>query len=404
MWCNFGSFVGLFGGAGQPDYTAGNALLNTAAEYSASVLGEDEFTIGWSVWSETGMIRMSYYRTIAEVIHSLGTFSMMSTAEGVHHFIRELNLPQHEPVTLHLGSPEKRPVRERHPQAAQFIHRYCPSLFDGAPPPDAAQDSDFYIDRRISGGADEATFERVFDLSRDAYLRDHVVNGYPTLPGTFVPEIAAQAAIRLVPGMAVIGFEDLEFHQFLRVYGEDKPTRAHIEARVTERSAARTIVAVRVLTDVVTPDGVVLQKDRVHFTLDVVLAHRHPEAPTWQPWHLAPERPAVDAYHLPGAPIVLTGCFVSTKDTRLHPQGKRATYCEPVASDDVLFGRFATSSLLLDGLARVAALTADPRAPLAAPRRIRRIALYEATNDAQLAARGERIELYAFGDGLDAAV
>jgi hypothetical protein len=62
-----------------------------------------------------------------------------------------------------------------------------------------------------------------------------------------------------------------------------------------------------------------------------------------------------------------------------------------------VFSSFLIPSILLDGLARVAVLTLvnDDYIPLAAPASIRRIDVYEAGNDCELAERHAGIRLYA---------
>ena len=105
---------------------------------------------------------------------------------------------------------------------------------------------------------DEALFERVFDLDTDAYLDAHVVNGYPTLPGTFVTEVGAEAGAYLFPDMHVVALEDARFHHFLRVYDADKPIPKRVEAKVIEQDDDHATVRVRILTDVIAPNGTVL--------------------------------------------------------------------------------------------------------------------------------------------------
>jgi hypothetical protein len=126
------------------------------------------------------------------------------------------------------------------------------------------------------------------------------------------------------------------------------------------------------------------------------MAREYAPAPVWEPWPAEGEIAVPDPYHLPGAPVLLTGPLVSTRDTRSNPQGKRATYSSNIAPDDPAFSRFVAPSVLLDGLARVAVLEfVDGRyIPLAAPSSIRRIDLYEPGNDIELAQRYDQIDLY----------
>jgi NAD(P)-dependent dehydrogenase (short-subunit alcohol dehydrogenase family)/3-oxoacyl-(acyl-carrier-protein) synthase len=383
MWCNFGSFIGLTGQLGETDYASGNDLLATCAGYSDRTLGRDEFTIGWTLWREVGM---GANPIMQDFLEKSGLFTSMATEEGVHHFIREINLERHDPFTVDIGEPEK-----------QAITSYRPGFFEARATPSAPDTSPgFYLGRVLSERPDEMLFEREFNLEMDGYLDAHVVNGYPTLPGTFVTEVGAEAAAHLFPDLRVIALEDARFHHFLRVYGSERPNPKRIEAKVIERGADHAAVRVRILTDVVAPNGTILQRDRLHHEITALMARDYPPAPTWDRWPSDGEVPVPDPYHLPGAPVLLTGPLVSTRDTRSNPLGKRATYSSNIAADDPAFSRFLVPSVLLDGLARVAVLEFVEREyiPLAAPSSIRRIDFYEPGNDCELARRYDPIELY----------
>src|SRR5438874_1165408 len=197
-----------------------------------------------------------------DFLEKSGLFTSMATGEGIHHFVREINLPSHEPFVIPMGTPEK-----------QALTKYRPGFFDQRAQPRAkAASPGFYLGRVVSQDRDEAMFERVFDLDTDAYLEAHVVNGYPTLPGTFVTEVGAEAAAYLVPELKVVGLEDARFHHFLRVYGSDHSNPKRVEAKVIERGADTASVRVRILTDVVAPNGTVLARDRVHHEITAVMA------------------------------------------------------------------------------------------------------------------------------------
>jgi hypothetical protein len=310
----------------------------------------------------------------------------MATEEGIHHFVRELNLPKHAPFITHMGAAEKKWNNDRFPTSLMARTQQTAS----------AHNAPFYLGRVLSEGENEILFERVFDLERDSYLGHHLVNGYATLPGTFVPEIAAEAASKLVPGLNVIALEDAVFHHFLRVYDKRKPSVKKIHARIVERTAEQTVVQVRILTDVVAPTGSVLTRDKPHFEIKVVLSTQVPPAPQWEAWDSAREIAVPDPYHFPLAPVLLTDMFVSTAHTRLHPRGKRATYHPRLKPDDPIFSSFILPSILLDGLARVAVLNfvEDAYIPVVAPATVRRIDVYEAANDCLLAQKYKPIELY----------
>jgi hypothetical protein len=198
---------------------------------------------------------------------------------------------------------------------------------------------------------DEALFERVFDLDTDAYLDAHVVNGYPTLPGTFVTRGRRRGGQVPLPDMHVVGLEDARFHHFLRVYESDRPSPKRVEAKVIEKDDEHAAVRVRILTDVVAPNGTVLQRDKLHT--------RSPRS--WR----ASTRPRRRGTR--GRPTARSPCLTRTTSRRagaadgparlddghaLEPLGKRATYSSGIAADDPAFSRFVVPSVMLDGLAR----------------------------------------------------
>ncbi|HET9871810.1 MAG TPA: SDR family oxidoreductase [Propionibacteriaceae bacterium] len=397
VWCNFGSLLGMTGQLGEADYAAGNDFLGTAACASAAS-GATEITIGWTLWGEVGLGASELTKSYFE---KSGLYSHMSTEEGVHHFVRELNQLRPAPYTVHLGAAERAAVDRLIPG---FLDRPQPASapVSGHPAEPASsmpQLQGFYLDRLVESGPDRMVFEHDFDLNSDDYLRHHLVDGVPTLPGTFVTEMACEAAAALVPELQPYALEDVVFDHFLKVYPGKRPLPKRIHARVVERRAPfeHAVVEIRVTGDVVAPNNTVLVKDRLHFSARVLLSHELPTAPSWKPWHPAAEQPVVDPYHQPGSPVLLTREFVSTTRTRLHPRGKRSTYNLALPPDHPVFGQFRVPVILLDGLLRtgVLAQTESGLIPLAAPVRIGRVDLYERINDAQVLGRRGEVELYA---------
>jgi hypothetical protein len=173
---------------------------------------------------------------------------------------------------------------------------------------------------------------------------------------------------------------------------------------MVSRSDQETVVDVQVLTDVVSPGGVVLQRDKPHFSVVVRLRDEFPDAPTWDHWSAAEDGPATpDPYHLPNPAVLLTGAFVSTRDTRQHALGRRAEFDLHLAPGDERFSQFLVPTILLDGLVRVSVLTPvdDGYLTLAAPASMRRIDLYQPANDLQLAAAYPTLSLYSAPRGID---
>ncbi|WP_432253607.1 SDR family oxidoreductase [Streptomyces sp. HNM1019] len=382
LWCNFGSLLGYFGQLGEADYAAANDYLAAAATHTgATDRRTEEFTIGWTLWEGVGMganeLTKAYYERA-------GSYSNMAIAEGIHHFVQELHAPVRRPSVVHLGDAER-----------ATVERFYPGYLDQRP--------GFFLRRLVASDERSVVYECPFDLDTDGYLEHHTVRGEATLPGTFVTELAAEAARALVPGKRVIAFEDLRFEHFLRVYRDIPAGPRRIRAELVDSPGEVTVVQVRITEDVVAPSGVVLVKDRVHFLARVLLDTEAPTAPRWEEWPAGEETPVPDPYHQPGSPVRLTGPFVSTTDTRIHPRGKRARYVPDVPSGDPVWSRFTVPSILLDGLARVGVLDLvdGQLVPVAAPLSIRRIDLYEEISDHDLAASGEDIDLFVTPPGFD---
>ncbi|MEU6057350.1 KR domain-containing protein [Streptomyces sp. NPDC047097] len=393
-WCNFGSFVGFTGQNGETDYGAANDFLNTAAAHSAA-RGARESTIGWTLWRDIGLGATPIMRRF---LAKSAQFTAMPTPEGVEHFLHELDQAEPPPLTVLFGDAERATMELAAPGYLDFCRAPVrPS------PPRPASPPDFFVDDIVDRGPDRLTVVRTFSLERDAYLREHVVNGFPTLPGTFVPELAAQAAMHLVPGRVPAVLEDVRLDAFLRVYKPGRGETKRITARLVEHGPRESVVDVEVTGEVRAPGGRLLVADRRHFSARVRLRDEPVAAPRWEHWDDQGAEPLADPYHLPNPAVLLSGVFVSTTATRTHPHGRRARYLPDRPGIERWFSGLVVPSVLLDGLARVSVLDRSDGewTPLAVPRTIRRIDLYGGHTDASLAAAGTGVELYSLPASLD---
>ena len=404
LWVNFGSLVGVTGIFGEADYASANDYLAACSVYADALAPGSETTIAWTLWGETGLGAKAYFE-------KSGMYSCMSSAEGVHHFLRELAMADPVPLSAHLGAAENEAVERLLPgflalgEGAATVHAPAPAHPSGQPATRVRRAPGFFIDREASRDPASIVLERTFDLSHDGYLDHHRVAGVPTLPGLFVTELAFEAAARLAPDLAVCGFEEIEFLHFLKLHPSRSPVPHRITAKVLRRcpDSGRVEVGVRVAGDVVAPNGTVLVRDRTHFRATVLMAPSLPAAPLWDPWPELKETAVVDPYRAESAPVLLTGPFVSTRDTRLHPWGKRSTYDLRLPADDPVYSQFTMPAILLDGLARTGVLAVESGGlmPLAAPLSIARLDVYEHGGDPMVGARYGDIDLYAVIDGAD---
>jgi NAD(P)-dependent dehydrogenase (short-subunit alcohol dehydrogenase family) len=382
-WCNFGSFVGFTGQIGETDYASANDFL-----YSAAAAEPGEYTMGWTLWRDIGLGASPVMRAF---LAKSNQYSATSTEEGVAHFLAELADPGTASATVFYGDKERAAI-------AAAVPGYPAFCAAGAAPPR----SFFFLDR-VTRGDGELVAERTFDLDRDGYLEHHRVHDYPTLPGTFVPELAAEAAVALVPDRVPVVFEDLRLESFLRVYRTDRRETKRIHARLVSADDVESVVEVRVLGDLVAPNGMTLATDRLHFAVTVRLRDTPTPAPRWEHWPEHGCRPLVDPYHVDGSDVLLREVFRSTSDTRVHPLGRRGRLALDEPQVRRWFPDLIVPSVLLDGLVRVAVLDlVEGRwTPVAIPRTVRRIDLYQPHTDASLAASGLPVELYVTPVDLD---
>jgi NAD(P)-dependent dehydrogenase (short-subunit alcohol dehydrogenase family)/3-oxoacyl-(acyl-carrier-protein) synthase len=242
-----------------------------------------------------------------------GSLTSVSTEDGVAMFLAELAAEASEPEVTYLGPAERR---------VEVVWR-----------PDPEQ---------------------------DGYLTGHRIRGMPVVPAAMLAELG----IRQLGGNVVA---DLEFHA---------PVALLPDWPVTYRLAIEQSV-IRILSDVVAPDGTVLRHDRLHATMTVHNGSFADLAVVRQ----EPARREVDG-------VSLSGPFTSVRDGRFEPElGKWVSR----------FSQFSIPVLLVDAAIQAAAG--------GIPVRIGRIEVRTRLNDvALLAQHGDRIRVWPAGQGAAVAV
>ncbi|MFE7615854.1 SDR family oxidoreductase [Streptomyces sp. NPDC057496] len=392
LWCNFGSVTGVAGLPGESDYSPANDFLSAAAH-----VGDDgEFTIAWTIWDETGLGSGTIVRA-----HTARTarLSRMTTAEGVAHFLTELRRRTHgeggddrlvtsDRLVTFIGEAEHRSFDTRFPGLRTIgkTGRHHPADNPRAIPPGPSAPSvpTGLLGDPVTRHADHATWHLTLDLDTHGFLRDHLVDGRPTAPGVVLADIAVQAARALAPGLPPRGIDDLTFSAWVRARTDGRPVRYRVEAR---RRATRTgcAVGVTIRSDVVAPDGRVLAHDREHARATVRLGGTAPLPEPYGPL-VGAHRTVDDPYYDAASPVLLTGAFRATDRCLATDSGTGARW-HPDPERLSALPRFSVPVVLLDGLARTPALAPAPDGhhPVAVPRHIERITLYEHGDDHDLA-------------------
>ncbi|WP_146134819.1 SDR family oxidoreductase [Actinopolyspora mortivallis] len=379
-WCNFGSLAGTLGLSGESDYAAANDYLSASGTYRGRRDGVDEFTIGWTMWAETGMGSDRMAQSLTERKNVL---TPLDNSEGVSHFLDELRATRHGTHVVHqLGDNE-----------LDTIERVTPGLLrssssEGAPRRhDAAGDPGEppLLDELLEKSPTHQVWRYDFDPGRDSYLYSHLVQGRPTLPGTFHLELGAEAATVLVPGTRVLGFEHVVFHTFLCLPTHGTGSLCRVIAERSEEQGGIIRVRARLVSDVLSGDGRVLLSGREHSTFDVLLTDTTPEAEVRDVPEVD-ECPVPDPYFLEGSPVELAGPFSANADCRIGNTMSAATW-NTASVGDRITDRILLPAVMLDSLARTHVL--DPHRPdrlaVAVPTSLRRIDLNTALNDRAIA-------------------
>ena len=238
-----------------------------------------------------------------------------------------------------------------------------------------------------------------FTSAQDPYLHDHLVHGIPTLPGTFMLEIAAEAAEAAYPGHTTTAFSGADFTAFVRPFLGRIPPDVRVRAEFApsaDEAGHRVRVTMESWLSPRGPDSPVIRKRA--FRADVHLSASPPPPPT----PCVPSRPpgtgepVPDPYYQPDSPVRLTGIYRNTSDPRVLGGHGYARWT-PELTDQPWLGRFSVPALLICSAARTSALPADAAAQqtLYVPRHIEHIRLHAAAaNDIQLAARhGDQLGL-----------
>lgn len=353
-WCNFGSMSGLIGLPGEADYTLANDYLGAAAAAERDVMAHDEHTVAWTVWTETGLASDQRSTTLFAKVLSHG----VDTTEGQRFFLTHLG-DSSAAYVAQLDRLARRTISELMPQFCEEpVDRPCSgtaSLRQSGVEPRHPHGSHvefgrFFLDRQLVRQADLAVWEHRYEAETEPYLQQHRIHGHPTVPGAFLLEAAVQAAVALVPGTRALAVRDVTLSSFARLQRDGSLT-----FRIAARTTGPDQVSVDIVSDVLAPDGRLLQADRRHATMTVVLgpADSAADQQIWSPWPAHEEHLVPVDHALEGLDAQLTGLFTGPRNTRIHPNGGRLTFDPTVLTRDPALPWLRTPCVLVDAMVRV---------------------------------------------------
>ncbi|WP_426404872.1 SDR family oxidoreductase [Streptomyces sp. R-07] len=376
LWCSVSSVSAFTGLRGEPDYGAANEFLLLAAAHTRATEGADEVALASGLWVESGMA--SADTPSGAFLARQGEIGQLTDVQGREFFRTELRgrgshglattwIGDADWATLQRGAPGFRAACEAAAESAPERRR--------SPAPGTARRAFLTGTPRYDGASAAWTFEVA--LHEHPYLLEHLVDGRPTVPGTFILEMAAEAAAELAPGLFPRRITDVVLSQFIRAARHRWPRTLCVSA---VRDGDR--VHVRITSPAASP-----VPEREHSRMVVHLARALPDGPQVPPTPSG-GRDAPNTYELPGTPVELSGVFGALHRPRLAADGGSAELRLTLPPGGGVFSRFILPSVALDCLLRTSVL--DGRqpgdVPVMVPTRLASVDLYTPANDRELAA------------------
>ncbi|GAA0477233.1 SDR family oxidoreductase [Streptomyces olivaceiscleroticus] len=375
LWCSVSSVSAFTGLRGEPDYGAANEFLLLAAAHARATEGADEVALASGLWVESGMA--SADTPGGAFLARQGEIGQLTDAQGREFFRTEVRgRGSHGLATTWIGEADWTTLQHR----ATGFRAACEAVARTAP--EQTRTTVSAARRAFLSGPpqyDDATANWTFEIGLDEhpYLLEHLVDGRPTVPGTFILEMAAEAAAELAPGLIPARITDVVLSQFIRAARHRWPRTLRVSA-VRDGDQVR----VRITSPAVGPIP-----EREHTRMVVHLARVLPNG-QWCPPVPPGGFDAPNTYELPGTPVELSGVFEALRCPRLAADGGSAELRLSLPPSGGVFSRFILPSIALDCLLRTSVL--DGRqpgdVPVMVPTGLASVDLYTPANDVELAA------------------
>ncbi len=295
------SAFSYLGNDGQPDYGAANEAMNRLAQRLNLRKPQSYWSsLAWLGWAGIGMTRRTEYAALAASRRLRG----INREEGQQIFADAMAGPPASAINVLLADGE--------------VKFYSPKFSEAATPAGAVPETRVPQDGMVEWPVSPDTMP---------FLREHVVRGIPTLPGSFIIVMAADAAHQLLPDLKIVQFERTRFLRFVRAH-EGRLTKVRAISNVTGRDKDETVVRVRIVLDFVHKSGRVLENDLLHTEIYVRMAPTVRESTEVFNFS-ANGTPAVrleDPYVMESSPVRLNGGFKAIGKILVDDKTRRADY------------------------------------------------------------------------------
>jgi acyl transferase domain-containing protein/NAD(P)-dependent dehydrogenase (short-subunit alcohol dehydrogenase family) len=348
------SAFSYMGNDGQPDYGAANEAMNRLGNVMAAADSQGReaaqwCSIGWLGWAGIGMTRGSEFAALAASRGLRG----VTKSEGRDIFSKFLVGEPTAPINILMADGELKFYN-----VATTGNGYTPPVRQVAT-------------RRVAPvptKRDRLNIERTVNLDEAPYIRNHIVDGIPTLPGAYLIMIVAEAALQFRPDLKITAFEEASFRRFVRVR-TDVPTKLRLNVTLLSEDQQSTFVRVQVIADFLHKNGMVLQKDVVYFEMSVRLGAAVHVAQNGHGVHRAEGRVMHDPYITGAPPVQLTGPFRTLQNIIVGDRVRSAEYRPEEEIQETAYRPFLANLLVMDSLWRFACIDsgADDAVPVYIP-------------------------------------
>lgn len=267
--------------------------------------------------------------------------------------------------------------------------------------PAASQTRGYYIGDVREQSASSFVSERVLSLELEPYLITAArLNKTSVLPGSFELEIGVEAGKLLHPELVPVSIDNALFHSALKLF-EAQPVTMRLKARSQPLSDGRHSVTLSITSDLVHKSGRVLQSDRKHCDLTVVMGPVYDTPPMLLPFSDAEAQPDPDVpgvLYQSGSPLWLGRYFEAVWDTRRAGNIVRSVYRNPADLSLAAFGEHLGAPCLMDAVLQNPLRQRGPYLAVGIPDNIRKVRFFGLLNEREICARHGHLILTSLVD------
>ncbi|MBU5316397.1 SDR family NAD(P)-dependent oxidoreductase [Clostridium bornimense] len=267
FFISMGSISGRFGMDGQVDYSAGADIIVKLS----SMINKDNPRIkcgvlGWTAWDEVGMASDPQVKKVQKKVRGL---EYINVKEGVTRFLNELAFGLNYPEILFFGQIGKAnmPLGQLDllDEDLKKISRY---IGENGEVTDRTMFPMLDVVNEYKVGKSIVATKKLSKES-DIHLRDHLVEGNSVFAGVMHIEAVCELGklLQRIDKNEKVYYtteiSNYNFDKFIKYFDTNKLV-LKLQGEFIEKNEDRKIMEVKILSDFINNNGIVLQKDRVH--------------------------------------------------------------------------------------------------------------------------------------------